>query len=43
MMRRLGRLTPLRLEYRRVRRRFGKLVKVGRLGGEGYSRNPARG
>jgi len=43
MMRRFGKLTPLRLECRRVRRRFGKLVRVGRLGGEGQARNPARG
>ena len=36
-MKRFGKFIPLYLEYRRIKKRFGKFVKVKEFGSEGKS------
>ncbi len=35
MMRRFGKFIPLHMEYRRIKKRFGKFVRVERIGSKG--------
>ncbi|GEM_PF-1614680 len=39
LMRRFGKFIPLHLEYRRLRKRFGKFTKVKEIGCEGKDKN----